>query len=68
MEKKICDSDKKISVTSGLVKKLDYNAKMCKIENKIPITSGLATSSALNAVQNKIPDASNLIKKQVMTQ
>ena len=38
---------------------------MCKILIKIPSTSGLATNSALNAVQNKIPDVSNLVKKNI---
>ena len=38
---------------------------MCKILIKIPIISGLATNSALNAVQNKIPDVSNLVKKNI---
>ena len=38
---------------------------MCKILIKIPSISGLATNSALNAVQNKIPDVSNLVKKNI---
>ena len=30
--------------------------------------SGLATTAALTAVENKIPNVSNLVKKQIMTQ
>ena len=30
--------------------------------------SGLVTNSALHEVKNKIPDFSNLVKKQIMTQ
>ena len=49
LEKKITDADKKIPDTSGLV--------------KIPSISGLAATSALTAVEIKIPDVSNLVKK-----
>ena len=34
----------------------------------MPSISGLATTSALNAVENKIPDFINLVKKQVIMQ
>ena len=33
------------------------------MESKIPSISGLATTSALTAVENKIPDISSLVKK-----
>ena len=45
------------------LKKTDYNAKITEIECKIPNISGLATTAALNAVENKIPDVGNLVKK-----
>ena len=45
------------------LKKTDLNAKTSEIENKIPSITGLATSSALTAVENKIPNVSNLVKK-----
>ena len=54
---------KKNPDTSGLVKKTDYDAKISKIESEIPSISGSATSFALDAVQNKMPDISNLIRK-----
>ena len=53
---------KKIPDTSRLVKKLDYNAKNTEIEGKIHSITGLATTSALTAVENKIPDGSSLVK------
>ena len=34
-----------------------------KLKNKIPSTAGLATTSALTAIENKIPSISNLVKK-----
>ena len=33
------------------------------MEGKIPIISGLATTSALTVVENKIPNVTNLVKK-----
>ena len=50
--------EKKILDTSGLDKKLDYNAKITEIESEIPSISGLATSSGLTAVENN----SSLVK------
>ena len=51
--------------TNKLVKKTDYNAKIQDIEDKIPSITGLATTTAtdLIAVENKIPDVSNRLKK-----
>ena len=48
---------------NNLVKKTDYNAKISEIEGKIPNTTGLSTTSALTAVENKIPIVNNLVKK-----
>ena len=47
-----------------------HNAKLTEKEVKIllPSISGLPTTSALTAVENKIHDVSNLVKKQIMTQ
>ena len=66
--KQIDQIQKKKIDTSGLVKKTNYDAKLTEIESKIPSISGLATTSTLTAVENKIRDVSNLIKKQIMTQ
>ena len=46
----------------------DYNAKITGIEGKIPIIGGLATTSGLTTVENKIPNVSNLVKKEIITQ
>ena len=46
-----------------MVKKTDFNSKITEVEGKIPSISGLATSSALTAVEDKIPDASSLVTK-----
>ena len=58
--------EKKIRVTSGLVKKLDNNANISEIENKIPSICGLGTNAALTSVENKIPDISSLVKKNTL--
>ena len=55
--------EKKISDTSGLVKKINYNTKITEIESKILDASSLATKPALTTVENKIPDVSSLVNK-----
>ena len=40
-----------------------YNAKIENIKGKIPNIINLATGTALNAVENKIPSPSHLVKK-----
>ena len=67
LEKKISDADKKIPDTSGLIKKLDYNAKFSEIKIKIPSISSSATDYALTAIENEISDVSNLVKKKKKT-
>ena len=51
-----------------MVKKTDFNIKVAEIEAKIPSISGLTTNSALTAVENKIPDVSSLVKRQITIQ
>ena len=48
----------------SLLKKTDYNAKISEIESEITSISGLVTTSALTAVENKIPDVSSFVKKK----
>ena len=50
-----------------LKKKTDFYTKVIEIEGKIPSITGLATNSELSAVENKIPDISSLVKKQIFT-
>ena len=61
---------KKIPDTSGLVKKLNYNAKITEIENEIPSIAALSKTSAWTGLEAKIPIISSLVKKkkQVITQ
>ena len=63
LEKKIDDASKKILDASGLVLKTDYNAKITDIEGKIPSITSLATTAALNAVNDKMSNVCNLLKK-----
>ena len=44
--------------------KTEYHAKINEINGKIPSMTGLATTPALNAVDNKILEFSNLVKKK----
>ena len=60
-EKKISDPDKKKYLI--LVKKAYYSAEISEIESKIPNNGSLATTFVLTAVENKIPDVSNLVRK-----
>ena len=43
--------------------KTDYDRKISDIEGEIPNITGLATSTAFTAVENKIPNISNLVRK-----
>ena len=49
--------------TIGLVKRTDYNAKNKDIEDKVPDNTNLATTVALTAVEDKIPNTGDLVKK-----
>ena len=52
-----------VTDTSKRVKNTNYNAKIKDIEDKKPSITGLATTTALTAVENKIPNVSTLVKK-----
>ena len=68
--------------TSGFVLKTKSNTDKSDLEKKIvmetkkilmlldllKLVSRLATNAPLTAVENKTPDVSNLLKKQIMTQ
>ena len=58
------DKENKITDTSGLVKKADYNAKITEIKGKRPYNYGLATNAALTTVENKMPNISSLVKRK----
>ena len=42
--------------------KTHYHSKISEIEGKIPSITVLTTNAALNVVENKKPDISNLVK------
>ena len=54
--------------TSGIVKWIDCNAKIKDTEDKVPDITNLVTTAALTAVEDKIPNTGDLVKKQIMTQ
>ena len=58
------DKENKITDTSGLAKKADYNAKITEIKGKRPYNYGLATNAALTTVENKMPNISSLVKRK----
>ena len=53
-------------VKNDVIKNTDYNAKTIGIENKISDVTTLSTKTALNTVENKIPDTSGLVKRLIM--
>ena len=54
------------AVKNDVIKNTDYNAKIIGIENKISDVTTLSTKTALNTVENKIPDTSGLVKRLIM--
>ena len=63
LKNKISNADKRILDTNSLFKKSDLNATITETEGKISSMTCLATNSALTAVENRIPDVSNLVKE-----
>ena len=49
-----------------LLKKTDCESKINEIKGEIPSITGLDTAAAFNDAKNKIPDISDLVKKQIM--
>ena len=60
---KIKNIEDKITDISNLATKINLKTKIIEAKNKIPSIAGLATTSALTAVENKIPSFINLVKK-----
>ena len=48
--------------TNELFKKTDYNGKIAEIEGKITTITGFATTSALSAVEIKIPNGGKTVE------
>ena len=62
---KINNIENKIPDITNLATKNTVNAKKNEVKDKIPSISGLATSSELTAVESKIPNVGNLVKKKL---
>ena len=60
---KIKNIEDKISDITNLATKTSLNPKINKVKAKIPSITNLATTTALTSVENKIPNVSNLVKK-----
>ena len=63
LEKKIDDTDGKVPDACELITKTVCNAKIIEVLGKMLIITDLAITSGLNAVENKIHNVSDLIKK-----
>ena len=61
--KKIKNIEDKIPDITNLGIKTILNTKINEVKTEIPSISGLPTTFALTAVENKIPNVSNLVKK-----
>ena len=62
---KIKNIEDKIPDITNLATNTTLNAKVNEVEGEIPNTTNLATTIALTAVENKIPNVSNLAKKKL---
>ena len=60
---KIKNIEDKIPDITTLVTKTTLNAKINEVKAEIPSINNLATTTALTAIENKIHDVSNLVKK-----
>ena len=62
-EYKIKNIEDKIPDIANLATTAALNSKKDEVTDKIPSISNLATTIALIAVENKVPNANNLVKK-----
>ena len=65
---KINNIEDKIPDMTNLATNTNLNAKINEIRNKIPRITYLSTIAALTNVENKMPNVSDLFKKQIMMQ
>ena len=65
---KINNIEDKIPDMTNLATNTNLNAKVNEIRNKIPRITYLSTTAALTTVENKMPNVSDLFKKQIMMQ
>ena len=60
---KITNIEDKIPDITNLATKTTFNAKINEVKGETPNITNLATTTAYTAVENKIPNVSNLVKK-----
>ena len=60
---KIKNIDDKIPDITNIVTSASLNVKINEVKGEIPIITNLATTAAYTTVNNKIPNVSNLVKK-----
>ena len=65
---KIENIEDKISDITNVATNTTLNAKINEVKDKILSITNLATTTTLTAVENKIPNISNLVKKVTITQ
>ena len=65
---KIKNIEDNIPDNSNLATNASLNAKINEVKGEIPNITNLATTTARTAVENNIPNASNLLKKVTITQ
>ena len=56
--------DKIPDITNLATTNNNLNAKINEVKGEIPSITNLATTAALSTIENKIPNASNLVKKK----
>ena len=57
------EAKNEIPSITNLTTTTTFNAKVNGVKNKIPNITNLATTTAFTAVETKIPNVSNLVKK-----
>ena len=62
---KINDVKGEIPSITNLAATTAVNAKMTEVKGEIPDITNLATTTVLTAVENKVPNVSNLVKKKL---
>ena len=61
----IINIEDKVPDITNVDTKITLNAKINEVKNEIPCSTNLATTIALTTVQNKLPNVSNLVKKEL---
>ena len=65
---KIKNIEDKIPDITNLATNASLNAKINEVKGEIPNVTNLASTTAVTAVENKIPNVSNFVKKLTIAQ